>query len=82
MEKHIGQIVAVEFVDHVHANHGGESLMECIVYGQLTRVEDDCIEVMGWHSRDDTATRGNDEVYLIARGTISKIVLLRKDDTI
>ena len=75
MRLRAGQIVEVEFADHVE---DGSKTMAFIVYGRLARVERAAICVDSWcYANRKTKHDQNCRRWTIVRGAIKKITILK-----
>ena len=68
MKLRVGQLVAVEFMDHVE---DGSEPMACTVYGRVAKVHKDFVTVDCWcYTNIETEYDSNVKRYTILRSTV------------
>jgi hypothetical protein len=70
-----GQIVAVEFLDHIE---GGTEPMRFVVYGELAAVGRKALSIDSWAYRDKALPHDrNERRFVIVRAAVQRITILQ-----
>jgi hypothetical protein len=74
-----GQLVMVEFSDHVQ---GGSGAWRFVVYGKLVGLKRTELVIDSWHYQQKRKHDANQTRFTIVRSAVHRIVRLRKDEVV